>query len=146
MRKAIMGLVISIFALIIPFALSAQSPQGNGLDVVKLVIASDGKILGKPELVMQPGSSAVATVASEDGYSIKVVSRRMPDPADRSISIEYYAPLMDKWSLVGKPNVQTRLGQDVDLILKTPDGRDLRISLKVSRLEGPVKTSGYRKN
>jgi hypothetical protein len=141
-----MGLMLSICALLTPTALSAQSPQGDDLDVVRLVIASGGKILGKPELVMQPGSSAVATVASKDGYSIKVVSRRMSDPAGRIISIEYYAPLMDKWSLVGKPNVQTRLGQDVDLILKAPDGRDLRMCLKVSRLEGQVKTSGYRKN
>jgi hypothetical protein len=141
-----MGLMLSICALLTPTTLSAQSPQGDDLDVVKFVITSGGKILGKPELVMQPGSSAVATVASKDGYSIKVVSRRMSDPAGRIISIEYYAPLMDKWSLVGKPNVQTRLGQDVDLILKAPDGRDLRISLKVSRLEGQVKTSGYRKN
>lgn len=125
---------------------SSQSQQTHVYDVVKLEIVSGDRIIGKPEVTLEPGSSAVATAVSQNGYSIRLETRRLSTPLGRLISLEYYSPYQDKWSLAGKPNIETNLGQDNLVSFKAADGRDLKIKVRVEKVGPDISTKSFGNN
>lgn len=88
---------------------------------VSLQIERDGKIIGKPNLIMTPGASAIMTANNGD-YSLRTSIGTDGGIRTSSINVttELYFSSNGRWELVAKPSIFATIGQSVDMTYSLP--------------------------
>ncbi|MBQ1496943.1 MAG: hypothetical protein IIZ38_01375 [Sphingomonas sp.] len=88
---------------------------------VSLQIERGGKIIGKPNLIMTPGASAIMT-ATNGEYSLRTSTGTDGGIKTSSINVatELYFSSNGRWELVAVPNIFATIGRSVDMHYNLP--------------------------
>ena len=88
---------------------------------VSLQIERDGRIIGKPNLIMTPGASAIMT-STNGGYSLRTSAGTDGGIKTSSINVttELYFSNNGRWELVATPNIFATIGRSADMTYKIP--------------------------
>ncbi|MBA4049289.1 MAG: hypothetical protein C0476_12195 [Sphingomonas sp.] len=108
-------------------------------NLVKLVIARDGQILGAPSLAMRLGSEAVVRVARPGGYSVKLALGHEPRIVNgRKVEMEVALIADGQPVTIGRPSVSLALNTPGRVSLPDAQGKPVEISVIVEAAPAPT--------
>lgn len=106
---------------------------------VTLTIERDGKVIGTPVFITEPGATAIMTNGTA-GYSFKtdVGSNGGLATSSITLSTDLYLAANDKWELFGNPTIFAPVGRDSEISITSRTLGTVKMSYRIEAVSGLV--------